>query len=132
MCQDQFLTVKYQVLSQFADLRHADFSHSMKNWMFRFKLVLIVHFLSVCDVSAVASGERVHLGLSTISPPVAAIMKIDEHRRKQYLVIIMVIIIIIIINIVIVLHTRMMCSGTLFFTITPLKINGLSSSYSSR
>ena len=48
--------------------------------MFRFKIVLIVHFLSVRVVSAVASGERV--GLSTISPPEAAMMKIDEHRRK--------------------------------------------------
>ena len=48
--------------------------------MFRFKLVLIVHFLRVCVVSAVASGERV--GLSTISLPEAAMMKIDEHRRK--------------------------------------------------
>ena len=46
--------------------------------MFRFKLVLIVHFLSVCVVSAVASSERV--GLSTISPLEAAMMKIDEHR----------------------------------------------------
>ena len=48
--------------------------------MFRFKLVLIVHFLSVCVVSAVSSGERV--GLSTISPPEAAMTKIDERRRK--------------------------------------------------
>ena len=48
--------------------------------MFRFKLVLIVHFLSVCVVSAEASGERV--GLSTISTPEAVMMKIDEHRRK--------------------------------------------------
>ena len=48
--------------------------------MFRFKLVLIVNFLSVCVVSAVASGERV--ALNTISPPEAAVMKIDEHRRK--------------------------------------------------
>ena len=29
--------------------------------MFRFKLILIVHFLSVCVVTAVASGERVGL-----------------------------------------------------------------------
>ena len=50
--------------------------------MFRFKLVLIVHFLSVCVVSAVASGERV--GLCTISLPEAAMMKTDEHRRKHY------------------------------------------------
>ena len=48
--------------------------------MFRFKLVLIVHFLSVCVVSPVSSDERV--GLSTISPPEAAMMKTDEHRRK--------------------------------------------------
>ena len=48
--------------------------------MFRYKLVLIVHFLSVCVVSAVASGECV--GLSTIRPPEIAIMEIDEHRRK--------------------------------------------------
>ena len=50
--------------------------------MFRFKLVLNFHFLSVglCVVSAVASGERV--GLSTVSPPEAAMMKIDEHKRK--------------------------------------------------
>ena len=48
--------------------------------MFTFKLVLIVHFLSVCVVSAVASGERVDL--STISQSEAAMMKIDEHRRK--------------------------------------------------
>ena len=46
--------------------------------MFRFKLVLIVHFLSVCVVSAVASGERVDL--STISPFEAAMTKIDVHR----------------------------------------------------
>ena len=49
--------------------------------MFMFQLVLIVHFLSVCVVSAVASGE--HVDLSTISPPEAAMMKIDEHRRNQ-------------------------------------------------
>ena len=50
--------------------------------MFRFKLVLIVHFLSVCVcvVSAVASGECV--GLSTISPPEAAMIKIDGRRRN--------------------------------------------------
>ena len=48
--------------------------------MFRFKLVIIVHFLSVCVVSAAASGECV--GLSTISLPEAAVMKMDEHRRK--------------------------------------------------
>ena len=48
--------------------------------MFRFKLVIIVHFLSICVVSAVASRERV--GLSTVSPPETAVMKIDEHRRK--------------------------------------------------
>ena len=42
--------------------------------MFRFKLVLIVHFLSVCVVSAVASGEHSSL-------PEAAMMKIDEHTR---------------------------------------------------
>ena len=48
--------------------------------MFMFKLVLIVHFLSVCVVSAVASGE--HVGLGIISSPEAAMMKIDEHRRK--------------------------------------------------
>ena len=47
--------------------------------MFRFKIVLIVHFLSVCVVLAVASSERV--GLNTISPPEAGMMKIDEHRR---------------------------------------------------
>ena len=40
----------------FPDLGHAAFSHSMRPWMFRFKLVLIVHFLSVCVSSA--SGER--------------------------------------------------------------------------
>ena len=34
--------------------------------MFRFKLTLIVHFLSVCVVSTVASGE--HVGLSTELP----------------------------------------------------------------
>ena len=48
--------------------------------MFRFKLVLIVHFLSACVVSAVAFGERI--GLSTVSPPEAAMMKIDELGRK--------------------------------------------------
>ena len=48
--------------------------------MFRFKLVSIVHFISVCVVSAVASGKRV--GPSTISPSEAAMMKVDEHRRK--------------------------------------------------
>ena len=48
--------------------------------MFRFKLVLIVHFLSICVVSAVASGE--HVDLSTISLPEAAMIKIDEYRRK--------------------------------------------------
>ena len=41
--------------------------------MFRYQLVLIAHFLSVCVVSAVASGER--MSLSTINPPEAAIMK---------------------------------------------------------
>ena len=46
--------------------------------MFRFKLVLIVHFLRVCVVSAVASGKRV--GLNTVSLLEAEIMKIDEHR----------------------------------------------------
>ena len=63
-----------------SDLAHADFSHSMRPWMFRFKLVLIVHFLIVYVVSAVACGERIRL--STISPPEAALMKIDKHRRK--------------------------------------------------
>ena len=48
--------------------------------MFRINLALIVHFLTVCVVSAAASGE--HVGLSTISPPEAAMMKIDENRRK--------------------------------------------------
>ena len=48
--------------------------------MFRFKSILILHFLSVCVVSAVGSGERV--GLSAICPPEAAMMKIDENRRK--------------------------------------------------
>ena len=48
--------------------------------MFRFKLVLTVHFLSVCVVSAVASGERV--GLSTVSPLEAAMMKTNKHRRQ--------------------------------------------------
>ena len=38
----------------------------------------------MCVVSAVASGECVDL--STISPPEAAMMKIDEHRRKLCLV----------------------------------------------
>ena len=42
--------------------------------MFRFKFVLIDHFLSVCVVSAVASGE--HIGLNTISLPGAAMMKV--------------------------------------------------------
>ena len=51
-----------------------------KAWMLRFKLALIVDFLSICVVSAVASRERV--GLSTVSPPETAVMKIDEHRRK--------------------------------------------------
>ena len=41
--------------------------------MFTFKLVLIIHFLSVCVVSAAASGERV--GLSKISPPETAMIK---------------------------------------------------------
>ena len=50
--------------------------------MFRFKLVLIVHFLTVSVVSAVASGECFGLIVSTISPPEAAMMKIDEPRRK--------------------------------------------------
>ena len=38
--------------------------------MFRFKFVLIVHFLSVCVVSRVASGVRVGLsqGSSTCGP----------------------------------------------------------------
>ena len=44
--------------------------------MFRFKLVLIVHFLSV---SAVASGE--HVSLSTISPSEAAMMKTETLAR---------------------------------------------------
>ena len=48
--------------------------------MFRFKIDLIVHLLSVCVASAVTSGERV--GLSTISPPEAAMMKVNEHRKK--------------------------------------------------
>ena len=94
--------------------------------MFRFKIVLIVHFLSVCVFSAVASGERV--GLSTINTPEAAMMKIVEHRRKQCLVIIfnnngylfIIIIIIIIIIIVIIFHSLMKHPGTLFFTTTPL------------
>ena len=55
------------------------FIHSRRLRMFRFKSVSIVHFLRVCVVSAVASGECV--GLSTISTPEAAIMTID-HRRK--------------------------------------------------
>ena len=50
--------------------------------MFRFKLVLIVHFLSVCVVSTVASVKRVGLGLSTICLPEAAMIKIDEHRSS--------------------------------------------------
>ena len=48
--------------------------------MFRFKLVLMVHFLSVCVVSAVASSECT--GLSTVGLPEAAMIKGDEHRRK--------------------------------------------------
>ena len=41
--------------------------------MFKFKLVLIYHFLSVCVVPAVASGKRVGLsqGSSTRGPPAA-------------------------------------------------------------
>ena len=54
------------------------FSHSMRDCMF--KLVLVVPFLGVCVVLAVASAERVDL--STISPPEAAMAKIDELRRK--------------------------------------------------
>ena len=54
--------------------------------VFRFTLALIVHFLSVCVVSAVASSECT--GLSTVSPPEAAIAKIDEHRGKQCIVIV--------------------------------------------
>ena len=56
------------------------FSHSMRPWIFRFKLVSTVHFLSECVVVAVASGERI--GLSIISPLEVAIMKIDEHRSS--------------------------------------------------
>ena len=52
-----------------------------ETWVFRFKLALIVHFLSVCVVLAVASGERV--GLSTIKQPEAARTKINERRKKQ-------------------------------------------------
>ena len=51
------------------------FSCSMGPWMFKFKLVLIVHFVNVCVVSAIASGERV--GLSTIIPPDGAMKNID-------------------------------------------------------
>ena len=57
------------------DPGHAQFSHSMRPCVFRFKLVLIVHFVSVCVVSAVASGERVVL--NTINTPEAGLMKID-------------------------------------------------------
>ena len=52
----------------------------MRPWLFRCKLVLIVYFLSVSVVSAAASSERV--GLSTIIPPEAAMIKMDEHGRK--------------------------------------------------
>ena len=55
------------------DLEDVDFSHSMRPWAFRFKLALTVHLLSVCVVSALASGE--HVGLNTISLPEAAMMK---------------------------------------------------------
>ena len=41
----------------------------MRHCVFRFKLALIVPFLSVCVVLAVASGERVDL--RTINPPEA-------------------------------------------------------------
>ena len=45
----------------------------MKQCVFKFKLTLTVHFLSVCVVSAVASGERVGLsqGSSTRGPRAA-------------------------------------------------------------
>ena len=40
------------------DLGHADFTHSTRPWVFRFKLILIIHFFSVCVVSAAASAEQ--------------------------------------------------------------------------
>ena len=57
------------------------FSHSTRPWILKFKLVLIVHFLSVRVVSAVASGE--HVGLSTVSLPEAAMMKIQYMSTKE-------------------------------------------------
>ena len=49
--------------------------------MFRFKLALIVHFLGVCVVSAVAFDKCV--GLSTISVSETTMTKIAAHRRKH-------------------------------------------------
>ena len=84
--------------------------------MLKFKLVLIVDFLSVCVVSVVASGERI--GLSTISPCEAAIMKIFKHRRKSLVIInnegYYYYFIIIIIIIVILFRSRMKRPRTLF------------------
>ena len=72
--------MKYDVPGLILDPGHADFPHFMRPWLFRYKLALIVHFLSVCVVSAVASCELI--ALSTISPPEAVMMKIYEHRSK--------------------------------------------------